>query len=192
MLKKLFLLLLLSSLSGLNFIQPKVAQAQTAKQVYRCINHKGNPTTVVDTPRGRVELIVWQSTALNSSGWTPERRCQEIASRFQKFADNGKLRYISTGIINGQNVICVVNREPGVGYICIKDGLLLTLQPEEDPKQVLKDLFSSASKVGGTPITRDPEGKEIFAIDKYINEQAPTMEIENNDQEIESNPESNL
>jgi hypothetical protein len=177
--KKLFLLILLSSLTCLSLIQPNLAQTSTKKQVYSCIKHNGNPTTVVDTPRGRIELIVWQSGFFSGSGWTPEKRCQEIAKRFQKFSDNGTLRYISTGVINKQNVVCVVNRQPGKGYDCIKDGLLLTLQPQDNPNQVMKELFSSASKVGGTPITRDPEGKEVFAIDDYINEEAPVMDNSN-------------
>jgi hypothetical protein len=51
----------------------------------------------------------------------------------------------------------------------------------------MKELFSSASKVGGTPITRDPSGKEVFAINDYI-EKASVMESSNPSSTIEPKP----
>jgi hypothetical protein len=187
MLKKLFVLVLLSGFTCFGLGNSNLVQAQTGKKVYSCINNKGKPTTIVDTSRGRIQLIVWASSFFNSSGWTPQKRCEEVAKRFQKFSDNGSLRYISTGTINKQNVVCVVNRQPGRGYDCIKDGLLLTLQPNDNPNKVMKELFSSASKVGGTPITRDPSGKEVFAINDYI-EKASVMESSNPSSTIEPKP----
>jgi molybdenum cofactor biosynthesis enzyme MoaA len=68
------------------------------------------------------------------------------------FAREGALRYVTTGKINRQSVICIA---PGRDKNCRPDGLILTLQINEKPTAVLNSLFNSAFKVsGGNPIVR--------------------------------------
>lgn len=189
--KKLINLFLFSSLSisSLNYLlESPPSQAQTHKNIYKCINNQGIPTTVVDTKRGRIELIAWKSDYFRNSGWTPEKRCQEVTKRFQQFSDNNALRYITTGIINKQKAICVGKPSPGKGIQCDDKGLLITLQPDDKPDDVLKNLFSNATQVGGTPVTRDPEGKYIFPISMFL-EDAPLMEQNEVNEVNEVNPE---
>ena len=175
--------LLVSTLALTTVVSSISAKAQqTSKNVYSCINHKGIPTTVVDTKRGRIELIVWKSDYFKSSGWTPRKRCEAITSRFQKFSDNGKLRYVTTGKINNYKVICVGQPSPGSGYSCRKDGLLITLQANDNPNKVLRNLFSNAAKVGGTPVTRGDNNRPYaLSINRILN-QAPLMSAEENEQ----------
>ena len=144
-------------------ISPAVASANT----YKCINYQGKPTTIVDTPRGTIKLIVWESNYFSSSGWTPEKRCKAVSARFQKFSDNKTLKYISTGIIDSKyKAICVSQPIPGRGYTCNQDGLLLTLQSNDNPNQILHDLFIHAGKIGGTAILR---GQTVVSIDRILN-----------------------
>jgi hypothetical protein len=166
--------ILMVALSVISTFKVNPTQAQGSKNVYTCISNNGVPTTVVDTKRGRIELIVWKSDYFRASDWTPQKRCEEVSSRFQKFSDQGTLRYVTTGVISNQKVICVAKPLPGKGYNCMGDSLLITLQPEDNPSEVLKNLFSNAARVGGTPVTRDPEGKYIFPMNDYL-EQAPLM-----------------
>ncbi|NCO78952.1 MAG: hypothetical protein GW795_07200 [Cyanobacteria bacterium] len=176
MINKQINLMLISCLTLTSVFTTENSFAQKAKNSYKCINNKGIPTTVVDTSRGRIQLIVWQSDFFRNSGWTPQKRCQEVTARFQKFSDSGSLRYVTTGLIDKKYpAICVGQKTPGQGYTCTKNGLLLTLQSDDNPNEVLKTLFNNAAQVGGKPVVRN-DGNYVFPMEEFLN-QAQTMEI---------------
>jgi Circadian oscillating protein COP23 len=180
--QKLFSNILLTSSILLISFQGNIVQAQSKKNTYKCINNKGVPTTIVDTPRGRIQLITWKSDFFRSSGWTPQKRCEEVTNRFQNFSNNGTLKYVTTGIVDKKyKVICVGKKIPGQGYSCIKDGLLITLQPEDNSNDILKNLFGNAARVGGVPVTR---GQYAISMDAILNdsevEETTTEEIKPN------------
>jgi len=151
------------------------------KNTYSCVNYKGKPTTVVDTPRGKIQLIVWESDYFRDSGWNPQKRCQEVTKRFQEFSDKGILKFVTTGKMNKYPVICVGKQVTGGGYQCQSDGLLITLQMNDNADKVLKDLFTNAAKVGGIPVTR---GATVVSIPQFI-DNAPI--IQENNIEIQEN-----
>ncbi|MBF2056860.1 MAG: hypothetical protein IGQ45_06480 [Cyanobacterium sp. T60_A2020_053] len=172
---KLFALTLVSTFGISNTFNIPTVEAQT-RNVYRCVMKNGSPTTVVDTKRGRIDLIVWKSNLF--SGWSPLKRCQAITSRFQEFSDQGALRYVTTGNINNQPAICVAQNIPGRGISCRRNGLLITLQPNDNPQKVMNDLFDLSARVrGGSPVTRSAEGQSILAIDKFLEEVDVSEEI---------------
>ena len=146
-----------------------LVQAQTAKNKYSCINKEGIYRTVADTQRGRVELITWKSKAWGSQ-WTPEKRCQEVTRRLQEFSNEGTLRYVTTGRIGDYNVICVGDKRVS-GYACRKDGLLITLQSNDNPTRVMNDLFDINNRVRGGGIERG----EAIDMEDFL-ENAPLME----------------
>jgi Circadian oscillating protein COP23 len=107
------------------------------------------PTTFALTKRGSVPVIRWQSTYFGKSSiYTPLKRCEEVSRRFQKYYSEGTLSYLTTGKMNAQNVICVSDEYGGP---C--QGLLLTLEPKDNPQAVLKDLLSARNRASG-PLTR--------------------------------------
>lgn len=114
---------------------------------YRCLQRKGVPATVAYTSRGMVELIRWQHNYFHSSEYTPERRCQEVSDRFQQHAQINDLRFISTGVVNNYKAICIAKQ---TGH-CKANGLLLTLDPDDNSQEVLRNLFSleAGRKTGG-------------------------------------------
>ncbi|AFZ46235.1 hypothetical protein Cyast_0254 [Cyanobacterium stanieri PCC 7202] len=175
-------LIALAVLSGLGFGslgQTTPAQAQH-RNLYRCIMKNDAPTTVVDTPRGRIDLIVWRTEI--PQGWSPTRRCQEITKRFQTFSDRGALRYVTSGRLNNQPVICVAENRPGTGISCRNDGLLLTLEHNENPQRVMEQLFDISARVrGGNPITRSVEGGTILAVDRFLEQ----VEVTEDDEDTE-------
>ncbi len=155
-----------------SILQVTPSTAQSNRKIYSCIEKNGVPMTVVDTVRGRIELIVWKSDyfrrAVDKDGnpWTPRRRCVEVSSRFQKFSDAKRLKYLTTGKMNNLPVICVAQSVAGKGYSCIGDSLLITLQKGENPNEVLQSLFSTAKGVGSvSPMSR---GKQVIRIEDYI------------------------
>jgi hypothetical protein len=145
-------------------------QSTKSSVEYRCVERNGNPSTIAYTNRGAIELIVWKNDYFAASGYTSKRRCQEVTSRFQQHHEAKNLRFISTGKLNNYNVICVAEKSG----TCKIDGLLITLQHEDDPEQVLRDLFNLAARRSGGGITRTGSRsgslKQIIDLDKFLAE----------------------
>ena len=105
----------------------------------------GVPSTLASTNEGKiVSVIRWTSRMFDDAGWNPEHRCQEVSSRFESLRQQGRLKYLTTGRINGQPVICssIAN-----GGAC--DGLLYTLKPNQDPTHTLQKLLDVRVKATG-------------------------------------------
>jgi hypothetical protein len=151
---------------------------------YSCIERNGTPSSIVETQRGTIELIVWKSNFFKNSGWNPKSRCQEVSYRFQKFSDAGELKYITTGEINGYNVICVADPKKPQPNVCKNDGLLITLEPGDDPQQVRNEIFDISARVKGGGYTRGCPNNEasIWNFRKLINDPdcLPTINLNTN------------
>lgn len=113
-------------------------EARAGAEYFKCISNNGVPTTVAVMSSGKqIPMIRWVSDRFTDSGWSPERRCQEVSERFTRLNDKGLLRYMTTGMMNGMNIICTsLNR----GDRC--NTLLYTLKPGQNPTQTLKSLFN--------------------------------------------------
>ena len=141
---------------------------------YRCMKRSGIPATVAYTPRGAIELIQWQNDYFNASEYTPERRCQEVSDRFQQHSQANNLRFVSTGTVNNYKAICVAEETGN----CKTDGLLLTLEPDDDSDAVLRNLFSLEARRqtggvlrgGGAPAPVEPQGKQTINLEEFFAE----------------------
>ncbi len=112
-----------------------------------CGSSNGVPATMAQTPRGNVPVIKWVSNYFSDSGWTPQRRCQEVSRKFQAYYQNGTLNYLTTGEINGQPVVCVAQEKEGP---CA--GLLFTLKAESNPGETLQRLLDVRDRTAGGPL----------------------------------------
>lgn len=121
-------------LSTASITQP--SQAQSRRGFY-CDTSMRKPVTVYQNYRGvREPWIRWTSNYFTNAGYDPLTRCEDVSERLNIYRHNHQLRYVTTGVINGQNVICTADQLNGQ---C--DGLILTLKPNEDPERVLENLF---------------------------------------------------
>jgi len=146
------LILFSSLLISLPLVSLSPAHAQKPQVSFYCSTSAKEPRTVAKTKTREINLVVWSSEAFDKSGFSPLRRCKEVSERLQGFANVGSLRYITTGVINNQKAICIASTRGGK---CRPNGLVLTLEPQDNPNEVLKTLFSSAFKVsGGVPLLR--------------------------------------
>jgi hypothetical protein len=138
----------------MRFFCAKSLNPQTGKAV---------PTTMAKTKRGNVAMIRWQSTFFSNAGkaFTPLDRCQEVSRRFQAYYQDGVLAYLTTGKMNAQNVICVSDEYGGP---C--QGLLLTLEPKDNPEQVLKELLNVRARARGA-ITRG-NGSSYVDVQEFL------------------------
>ena len=137
---------------------------------YYCARLNGNWNTFVNTPRGRVTLINWANEF--SPDWAPQKRCSTVSNRFQKFLDRGNLKYIRTGQVNEQPVLCVANARGG---ICPDDNVLITLQQGTDPEEVLIRLVDFRRSVSGQTLTLSADDAGFYSdgefyvdLDKFL------------------------
>lgn len=120
------------------------AGATPKKLSFYCGTSQGAPATLAKSGSRVVPIIRWSSDAFSNSGFSPERRCQEVSKRFQTYYDDGSLSFITTGRMNGQNVVCVARSNGGP---CA--GLLFTLKPGSNPTQAINQLFNIRTRASG-------------------------------------------
>jgi len=121
------------------------AEAGVSARRFACGSAAGAPATNVVTGDGRqVPVIRWTSTVFSDAGWSQQRRCREVSSRFDAFLNQGRLSYITTGRMNGLPVICTARFNGGP---C--DGLLYTLKPRQDATSTLTSLLEIRVKARG-------------------------------------------
>ncbi|MBW4497421.1 MAG: COP23 domain-containing protein [Oscillatoria princeps RMCB-10] len=135
----------------------------------------GVPITFARTAKGYISVIRWVSEHFSNSGYTPQKRCQEVSARFQTYYNSGTLNYITAGRMNGQPVVCVADR---AGGRCT--GLLFTLKPGTDANSTVRQLFDIRTR-GAGPL------EEVYAriyinMNDYLNTQ-PAVKAERSRQE---------
>jgi Circadian oscillating protein COP23 len=115
-------------------------QAQTPSG-FKCDTSSSIPTTVYHNAQGDKEpWIKWVSEHFSNKSWTPLSRCQTVSERLERYRRDGKLRYVTLGVQNNQQVICVASRDNGP---C--EGVIYTLRPGQDGIAALNNLFAWGS-----------------------------------------------
>jgi Circadian oscillating protein COP23 len=94
------------------------------------------PTTYVRSGGQSLPLIHWVSHYFSGSGYDPLTRCEQVSERFNRFYQDGRLNFITTGFVNRQPVVCVSGH---IGGPCT--DVLFTLKPGEDASQAIQQLF---------------------------------------------------
>lgn len=142
---------------GSAIASPMVSQAGN-NNTYYCAQLNGAWNTFVNTPRGRVTLINWEYEF--GGDWTPQKRCAAVSQRFQKFLDRGNLKFIRTGAVNNQPVICVANARGGD---CPDSNVLITLKQGTDPENVLVRLVDFRRSVSGQTLTLSADDPGFYS-----------------------------
>ncbi len=142
--------LFISTITGLGILLGTFwinTRPSNAQDRFFC-DEKGMFTTV-HTERGSLPLIHWIDRSFPPP-FTPAQRCQIVSQRFQKFDNNGTLKYIKADIINNLPALCVAAYPGGS---CLPDGLLVTFKPGTDPnKTLIKLLDQRVWATGSDPI----------------------------------------
>lgn len=148
----------------------KTTQAQTQTR-FICGDWQGTPTTIAQTATGEVPVIKWVSDYFSNSGYTPERRCQEVSLRFQNYHENGMLKFLTTGRLNSQPVVCITESNTGA---C--QGLLFTLKPESNPNQTLVELMGV--RVNKSSALNETTGRVYINMETYIQESTEILKTD--------------
>ena len=140
------------------------AQSNTT---FVCGTSNSFPATIARTPQGEVPMIIWNSPDMLNSGDNPQKVCEDVATRFQNYYNNGTLKYITTGMMNGQRVACVAETEGGP---C--SGLLFNLNSANpNTRGVLQRMFRIRIASAAPIIETDP--REYISLDKLLSGQYP-------------------
>ena len=119
-----------------------------------CGYQNSQPVTFVRTSRGNMPIISWANTSFPPP-WTPIKRCQVVSARFERFYDNGTLKYIKAGWMGGQPVLCVAGYRGGR---CLPNGLLVTLKSGVDPNLTLQRMLDRRALATGKPLDLSGSG----------------------------------
>ncbi|NEP61180.1 MAG: hypothetical protein F6K31_30090 [Symploca sp. SIO2G7] len=153
---KLLHLLCASPVLAVVAITTFVSSTPAAQQKYtfECTTINNNPVTVAKDNQSGGEprqFIRWVSDFGSEVGYSRQQRCEEVTGRLNKYFGSDE-RYITHGVINNQNVICLTNQK---GNGC--NELLYTLKPDQDPKATIEDLFELNSRnFAGRPLREAP------------------------------------
>ena len=127
-----------SSLSALTLLDSAQAQSQKG---FSCDESDTIPTTIYLNAQGVKEpWIKWISDHFSDSNWTPLTRCQTVSKRLEEYRLQGRLKYVTLGTHNDQQVICVASRDRGP---C--EGIIYTLRPGQDGVAALNNMFAWGS-----------------------------------------------
>ncbi|OIP70205.1 MAG: hypothetical protein AUK48_13820 [Oscillatoriales cyanobacterium CG2_30_44_21] len=121
-----------------------------SKTKFVCGSDQGKPATLAVMPDGgQAAIIRYSSGAFEGAGFSNQRRCEEISSRFQYFNDLQEIDFMTIGRINGQSVICVTRSEGGDCSRDLKsEGLLITVRPGVNPRVTLEELINVRLQAG--------------------------------------------
>ena len=124
------------------------SNSYTQRQFF-CGMSNGLPSTIVRTVRGPMPIIVWANKDFTQLDGSPEHRCKEISARFERFNDSGQLKYLKTGTINGQSVICTAKDR---NSYCSSDTVLLTISSGTDANFILRLLLNTRVGANVSPV----------------------------------------
>jgi Circadian oscillating protein COP23 len=135
--------------------------------IFKCEKRKGVPVTMAQTQDGRkVPMIQWSSQDYFPREWNSERRCYEVSRRFQRSYDNGKLRFIKTGTLKGEPVVCAAVNQSSP---CTDSTLLFTLKRGSNPKATLRRLMNRRGLVAGNILNESGGDSMNIDFDMYLN-----------------------
>lgn len=152
--------------------------AQTASFI--CDTSKDVPVTIAKTKQGDIPVIKWVRNDFSGSGYPPEKRCVEVSSRFQDYHSKGQLNFLTTGRMNGQNVVCVAARQGGP---CT--GLLFTLRQDANPGRILQALMAVRVRSSG-PLNETTE-RVYINMSQYLQAASTGKDYVNSPVESNSN-----
>lgn len=124
----------------------------------------GVPVTYAMTPKGTIPIINWVSDYFSGSGYTPERRCQEVSGRFQTAYNQGTLNYITAGYRNGQPVVCTSSTNGGPCSM-----VLFTLKPGSDASRTIQQLFDIKNLAAG-PLYESEDDEVYLDMNAFLRE----------------------
>ncbi|MFB2920928.1 COP23 domain-containing protein [Aerosakkonema funiforme] len=115
----------------------------TITQTFYCDPTSGR-VTIDRTENGDRPLIRWVSNRFTPWGYDPRLRCEQVSARLREYRASGDLdlNRITYGRVNRRTVLCIARPErflESSATRCRGGLLILTLEPRQNPEQVLRE-----------------------------------------------------
>lgn len=142
------------------------------RQIFDKASGENIPATVAWVPerQGNIRFIGWKSEYFNKSGWTPEKRCEKVTTKFQESYDQGRLNYLTYGIVHDSPIICGLANQ---GETCNSSNQLFSIKSDSDPELILQrltDIFKGTASVSpnGPPILQSSGEQVYIAVQEFF------------------------
>jgi hypothetical protein len=133
-----------------------------------CATDNGRPTVMYQPEDQSGSRYAWAVPQQMGGGWTPERRCNEIASRLERYRPDGLVE-MQTGVENGYNTVCVTtDNVPGC-------RIVFTVPRGQDPVSTRDRVFQnlaiadSGQRTSGVFTLRDSGSNVVDQLGKALN-----------------------
>ena len=137
---------------------PDVTNRTSVEYVCKEVGDSAYQTTAIAGSK-EVTLINW--TKAVSEEYLPAERCDIVTEKFQIFNDSENLDFLTTGRMNGENVICVAASDGDCNRSLLDNGLLFTITSGGNPGEVLLNLLNLGLAKDVPPIN-ESTGDRIY------------------------------
>ncbi|MDJ0589142.1 MAG: COP23 domain-containing protein [Pleurocapsa sp. MO_226.B13] len=133
------------------------------------------PATIAYVPqrKANIAIIAWKSNYIPE--WDAQRRCDTVSPKFQTFYEDGRLNYLTTGINNGEDIICATIE---TGQPCQGRDQLFQVKRHNDPQAVLEGLIGIIEGTSSEPLYQSSSQQIYVSIEELLNI-APAIDKEN-------------
>ena len=155
--------------------RPSAAQDAKSLAAFRCQQIGGYFATVAVNTSGQTSdpMIVWRSEEFSDSGYTPQRRCNDVTARLNgAYQDNGRSLsnlFLTVGPVNRHVVMCHVNSTRSG---CNRNNVLFTLSQTNrrasNPRALLENLFNARVLSTGNPV-QESGGQAYVSLETLVN-----------------------
>jgi hypothetical protein len=128
---------------------------------FSCQTNNGRATVMYQPESQPTKAFAWAVPQQMGGGWTPEKRCREIAARLELYRPDGLVE-MQTGRENGYNTVCVTtDNVPGC-------RIVFTVPQGQDPVATRDGVFSnlaiadSGQQTAGVYTYQGNSGKDLL------------------------------
>jgi hypothetical protein len=102
---------------------------------------------------------------------TAFERCKQVSQRFQRSSDNGTLKTITNGTVNGYPVVCAV---ANTFDTCTTDNVLFTLPRGSNSRIVVERLLDPSGLAAGRIVNQGLDKSQVYVdFAAYLNKVQP-------------------
>lgn len=131
---------------GLSCI-PYNAKANVLNGAYLCKKNGSSLLTVYKDPNGsEFAFIDWKYNYYEDSGWTPQRRCEHVAQKFEINRKAQNLSHIVPGTYNNHAVVCASKYARSTPERCQDSEVLFTVLSFAHQSDVMTKLIDENTK----------------------------------------------
>jgi hypothetical protein len=114
---------------------------------FSCRSNLGQPTVMYQPESQPSQYYAWAVPSQMGGGWSPERRCAEIAGRLEQYRADGLVE-MTTGQENGYNIVCVTTDRNGACRI------VFTVPRGQDPVTTRDRVFQNLASADSGQTTQ--------------------------------------